>query len=199
MKYLNLFVLLLIFSANAFADIPMPKPSPKSKSADVRMIIRFSRQATTPTLSIPRSAIKDLRAQLEEIDGETNSASASTTSGNFSRTQTVVSGLFLSLGMILGGVWFARSRKSAEPLNKKIAAVLVAVFIASATTVALANVGPPSVLRSISSKLFDKEAFTGRTAWRHARGDVRLQINDNDDEIQLVIPDAEGRIAPSEE
>lgn len=197
MKYLNLFALLLIFSVNAFADIPLPKPSPKSKAVDVRMNIRFSRQATMPTLSIPRSAIKGLRAQLEETDEDANSASAASTN-NFSRTQTIVSGLFLSLGVIFGGVWLARSRKSGALLNKKIAAGLITVFIASAASVALANVGPPTVLRSISSRLFDKQAFTGG-AWQRARGDVQLQISDNDGEIQLVIPDAEGRIASSEE
>lgn len=198
MKYVNLFLLLLVFSVNALADVPMIKPTPQPKSVEMRMTITFSKQTNKPILIIPKSALKDLRAQIEEMDEE-NDASSASASVNSSRFQTIASGLFLSLGIVFGGVLFARSRKSALPPNKKIAAGLMLFLVASMTTVVFANVGPPAVLRSISSRLFDKKVFGG--SWRRAYGNVRLELagENKSSEIQLVIPDAGEEKPTSEE
>ena len=60
-------------------------------------------------LIIPKSQLKQLRAELEQLDNEQDpNASAKT---GFSRTQTIIGGLFMSLAILFGGVWLTRTKK----------------------------------------------------------------------------------------
>ena len=119
-KILVLFAMFALFAINAFGDIPRPNtPKPKqSRLIDSRMTIRISRDAKEAKLIIPKSQVKQLRAELEELDGESDTTAASTI--NFTRTQTIVSGLFLSLAFVFGGVWLARGRKTELKANKAL-------------------------------------------------------------------------------
>ena len=136
-KALFLFALTVIFSSFALADIRLPDtPTPKPpKSIDSTMTIRFDKKAKDATLVIPKAQLKQLRAELEQLDNETNTAS----NAGFTRTQTIVSGLFMSLAMVFGGVWLTRSRK----INTKVGKTLIAGTVLFCVLRALA---PSSVL-----------------------------------------------------
>lgn len=194
-KLLCLLMLVSLFSVAAFADIRLPdeaKPTPKSKptkSYDSKMTIRLDQNATEATLVIPKSRIKQLRAELELLDDESDTVAVlSDSNGGVSRTQTIVGGMFLSLAFVFGGVWFTRSRKSGGKINKTIAAGMFVFLVGSAATIAFANIGPPMMLRTISSKLFDKKVF-GR--WKRADGNIKIQVSAENDGVELIIPDKE--------
>ncbi len=199
MKKLLCLTAFLLFSAMAaFGDIPRPeiptpKPTPKIKTTNAQMTIRLDTDATDATLVIPKSQLKALRAQLDELDGGASDSTVAN-AGMFSRSQTIASGMFLSLAVIFGGVWFARNRKTDGKTGKTIAAAAVLLLVGSAATIAFANAGPPSVLRSISADLFNKEAFR---YWNRAHGNVKIQISkDESDSIELIVPDKKEVTAP---
>ena len=188
-KIFSLCVLLGMFSMAAFADIrlpdtPKPMPSPKQKKAiDLTMTIRLDKKASEARLIIPKSQIKQLRAALDDLDDD----NTGNTAMNVTRTQTIVSGLFLSLAMVFGGVWFARSRRTDGKINKTAAAAIVLFLVGSAATVAFANMGPPTELRSISGKLFNKQIFGG---WNSASGKIKIEVSENEGSaVELVVPD----------
>jgi hypothetical protein len=189
------FVLAFIFVASAavFADVRLPdtpKPADNpNKTISSRMIIRLSPEATETKLIIPKNQVKQLRAALEELDNESGSELAVTDSGkSFSRSQTIVSGLFMSLAVVFGGVWFARSRKTDSKTSKKIVAGAVLFFIGSMATLVYANVGPPPALRTIDANLFDKKVFGG---WKAASGNVKIEISNTATTVELIVPDKE--------
>lgn len=195
-KLFCLLMLVSLFSVAAFADIRLPdeaKPTPKTKptkSYDSKMTIRLDQNATEATLVIPKSRIKQLRAELELLDDESDTAAVLSDSngGGVSRTQTIVGGMFLSLAFVFGGVWFSRSRKADGKINKTIVAGMFVFLVGSAATIAFANIGPPMMLRTISSKLFDKKVF-GR--WKRADGNIKIQVSAENDGVELIIPDKE--------
>lgn len=188
-KIFSLCVLLGMFSIAAFADVrlpdtPKPTPAPKQKKTiESALSIRLDKKATEARLIIPKSQIKQLRAALDDLDDD----NTGNTAMNVTRTQTIVSGLFLSLAMVFGGVWFARSRRSDGKINKTAAVAIILFLVGSAATVAFANMGPPAELRSISGKLFNKQIFGG---WGSAYGKIKLEVSEtNGSTIELVVPD----------
>lgn len=194
-KFAVTLALFAFFATNAFADIRLPDtPKPKaSKTADGRLVIRINRSAKEAKLIIPKNQVKQLRAQLEEMDNGGDTTTATTANGfDFTRTQTIVSGLFLSLAFVFGGVWLVRARKSENKIAKKAiggAAILCLLSATAATNFIFANAGPPAQLRSITSVLFDKKAFNG---WSQASGKIKIEIADTTaTNIELVVPDAE--------
>src|SRR5262245_16167185 len=115
-KILVLLSLIRLFSFAVLADETIP-PTPKPKktaepvsAVDTTLHVQFSNREKNARLIIPKSQLKQLRAQLDELDDADPTVAVS----GFSRTQTIVSGLFLSLAIIFGGVWFARSGKTAS-------------------------------------------------------------------------------------
>lgn len=171
-----------LFSIAAFADIrlpdtPKPTATPKpQKTIDSNLTIRLDQNATEATLTIPKSQIQQLRAALDEADGTSEPILT------FSRTQTIVSGLFLSLAVVFGGVWFSQRGKAKQTL----VAGAVLFLLGSAATIVFANVGPPAQLRSISGKLFDKNVFGG---WKRATGKIKINVSDSGNVIELIVPD----------
>ncbi len=187
-KFIYSIVFIALLSFSAFADIrlpdtPKPTATPKQqKSIDSNMKITLDKNVTEATLIIPKSQIKQLRAQLEGLDDSDDSPVFA-----ISRTQTVVSGLFLSLAFVFGGVWFARSRKTDGKLNKTLVVGAILLLVGSAATLVFANGGPPQELGSISSKIFKRELFT--FGWNYARGKIKVKVSDNANEIELIVPD----------
>src|ERR1043166_8015873 len=117
-KTIPIVIATLIFTGFSFGDIrlPDPKPTPKpkaQKTIDTTLDIRLEEDAKEAQLLIPRSQIKQLRAQLEQLDNGTDSTAAITTS-DLSGAQTVMSGLFISLALVFGGIWLMRSGKGAS-------------------------------------------------------------------------------------
>ncbi len=187
-----LFALFAFVSLVAYADIAIPKPTPKPKQEkmiDSRMTIRFDETANETILVIPKSHLKQFRAELESLDeGVDANAVLTDSSGGFSRTQTIIGGMFVSLAFVFGGVWLARTRKADGKTSKKIVAGIVLFFAGSAATLVFANAGPPSALRSISSKLFDKKVFG---YWKRADGNIKIRVSEENARVELIVPDKE--------
>lgn len=190
-KLLILSIFTVIFSLNAFADVRLPdnlKPSPtatpksKQKSQKMQMSIRVNPNVDEPTLVIPRSALKELRAQLDELDGVNSNVAG----GSISKTQTLMSGIFFSAALIFGGVWMFRG-KSLGKTQKIIAGCLIAAFLGASVVTVFANVAPPP-FQGLKADLFSDKM---QNSWRGAIGTVRVEI-DNDGyqgaPIQLTIP-----------
>lgn len=178
---------MLVFVSFSYADVrlPDPKPTPKPKAEkliDSDMDIRLDRDAKEAKLLIPKLQIRELRAALEQLDnGDTI---ATVTSTGFSRAQTIVSGLFMSLAIVFGGIWFARSGKLATKGVKTAVIAIGVTAIATAATFVYANAGPPSEARSITGKMFSQAVHI----YGFGYGKVKLGVSD-DDRIRLVVPD----------
>lgn len=185
-RILCLTTLILLVSAAAFADIARPEKTPKpktSKSIETAMNIKLDSDAKVARLIIPKSQIKQLRAELEKLDDDSDNTAAVTTPGSFTRTQTIVSGSFLSLALVFGGVWFVRSGKSSTKTGKGLVILAVVTGIVSAATMVYANAGPPPEARSITGKMFTQAVHMYNGGW----GTVRLETGDQT-QIQLIVP-----------
>jgi hypothetical protein len=182
----------VVGAAAAYADIPRPNNSPSSKPKGemLNMDIKLDHKATEAVLYIPKSQVKALRAQLDQMDDGANTAAL--TDGDASRRlQTIVSGSLLSLAFVFGGVWFFRSGRAATKTGKGLVVIAVVAGIASAATFVYANAGPPSEARSITGKMFTQAVHI----YGFGYGRVRLETTDGDN-VRLVVPDPEDK--PSE-
>jgi hypothetical protein len=130
---------------------------------------------------IPKSQIRQLRMELAQLDDETDEPVASTLSG----TQTVVSGLFLSLALVFGGVWLARSRQGDLKTNKAVAVGAILFLSGALATAAYANIGPPFEARSITGKIFAQPVHQ----YKSASGKIKVESTDSDYGIELIVPD----------
>lgn len=198
MKRLIMIAAVAVFaSAPALADIARPD-SPKTpktkpdKSITTTMNIRLDSDAQEARLIIPKAQLKQLRAQLESMD-DTDDNTAAVTTTSFSRTQTIVSGAFLSLAMVLGGMWFVRSGKAASKTVKTLVIATMVTGIASAATFVYANAGPPPEARSITGKMFSQSVHIYGFGW----GQVKLETADEGDSIKLIVPNPKDK--PSSE
>jgi len=191
-------VILMSFSSAALADVPRPSTprpteTPKQRNGiDTRLSITLTKTKTAK-LKIPKSQIKQLRAQLDELDGggESNTASNTTPRFSFGRLQTIVSGAFLSLAIAFGGIWFARSKKAETKAGRTLAIGAFLFLSGAVATVVLANAGPPPEARSITGKIFSDHVHQ----YKQASGDIKLMTYDADDEydgIELEVPDPNG-------
>lgn len=195
--------LLTLFSLSAFADVRLPdnlKPSPtatpKSNKKDkkMQMSIRVNPNVSEPTLRIPRSAVKDLRAQLDETGGEnSNAAGVQSVSG----TQTLVSGLFFAAALTFGGVWMFRG-KSLGKTQKIVSGLLIFGLLGASVYTVFANVAPPAYAGLKADMFSDKM----KNHWRGASGTVKIEIADYDYQgapIELIIPRNNENAGKSEE
>lgn len=188
-KYVALLVVLLLFSINAFADVRLPdapKPTPKKtsvakKETSVEFHIRVNSNVTEPVLRVPRSALKTMRAGL---DGSADDTALATT---VAKLPTVMSGLFLSLAIIFGGVWLARGKQLGKT-GKLVASSLVIVFFSFAFAFTIyANVAPPP-FQGLNGNIFSDAM---KNHWNGAVGKVKVEITDenyDDAPIELIIP-----------
>jgi hypothetical protein len=190
-------ILSLLSSVAVFADIAKPE-KPKAEKAkpsyETTLDIRLREDAKEAKLIIPRSQIKQLRAQLDALDNGSENTAAITSSG-FSATQTIMSGLFLSLAIVFGGVWFMRSSRTSSIANKGVIAAALISCVASATFV-FANAGPPAEARSITGKMFSPAMHQYGFGW----GKIKVETTDDDnDRITLIVPDPKTSTSPSDE
>lgn len=188
MKKLLLFLTLLLFSGIVRADVPRPEPSkmPKSeKEMTVKLFINARSEMKEPTLVINRKTLKQLRAALDEAETNADFAEnideAPAPQNNFSRSQTLVAGMFFSLAFIIGGVWMFRTKN--KPSKIALGLIVFAVFGAGATVV-FANAAPPEAYR-LTSRIFSKLT----KSYGYATGNVKVKIvSDDNDRIYLNIP-----------
>ncbi len=198
MKRLFCLVAFVLFvSASAFADIPRPEPmkTPKAgKSYETTMTIRLDSSAKEARLIIPKSQIKQLRAALDQMDDDSDATAGVTSPSVFSRMQTIVSGMFLSLALVFGGVWFVRSGKAATRTGKSLVIAFVTLGIASAATIVYANAGPPAEARSITGKMFSQVM----NIYKFGSGKIRVESG-NSSQVELIVPDPQPAATPSSE
>jgi hypothetical protein len=192
-RIFSLLAFCALFTLASFADVRLPdalKPTPdKTPKAiapvDATMNIRFSNSDKTARLIIPRSQLKQLRAELEELDGEAGTTTAAT--AGLTRTQTVASGAFLSLAFVFGGVWFVRAGKAASKKGRIAAAGAFLFFSGAFATIAFANIAPPQSA-PITSRIFDAGAFNNALG---VQGPIKIEISDSSSWVQLVVPRVE--------
>lgn len=184
-KTLAVISILLYLSTFALADIPRPdktKNSNVKKPAviDTNLSIRLDRNATEARLIIPRSQLKQLRAELESLD-EVDSTAGFMSGGNI---QTIVGGTLLSLAAGFAGIWFMRSAgKRSAARTGAVAAVLIAATGALASLV-YANAGPPAEARAITGKMFSQSVHI----YGFGFGKIKLEISDEESEPKLIVP-----------
>ncbi len=196
MKSMILLVVILILGTTAaFADIaPAPGKSPnrvkKPPVVSTNLDITLDSKATDARLIIPALQLKQLRAELDLLDGgETNTAAVSSDS-SFTRTQTIVSGIFLSLAFVFGGICFVRSSRN----GRTVGAVIAAAALGSAATVIYANVGPPPDARAISGKMFSQAVHN----YGFGTGRIKLETGEGD-RIRLIVPNPTPETKPAGE
>ena len=189
----GIWILLALFAAAAFADIAKPNKSPKTKaSIDTMLRINLKEDAKEARLIIPKSKLAQLRAALDQMDDPGDSTAAITSDG-IARTQTIVSGLFLSLAIVFGGIWFARAGKISTKAGTAL--MLVAVIAGAAATFVYGNAGPPPEARSITGKMFSQ----GVHWYNFGSGKIKLETSDSDrDEIELIVPNPKDDPKPAE-
>ncbi|SRR5258708_21380800 len=188
-RIICLTALVLLASTVVFADLLQPKPekTPKvkpSKSIEMNMTIHLKSDATEAKLLIPKSAVKQLRAALDDMDDD-NNATAEVTTGSLSQTQTIASGTFLSLSFVFGGIWFIRSGKAATKSGKTLVILAVIAGVGSAATLIYANAGPPPEARSITGKMFSQSMHI----YNFGSGKIKLETKDDLYGVDLIVPD----------
>ncbi|MEZ5429311.1 MAG: hypothetical protein R2747_23890 [Pyrinomonadaceae bacterium] len=174
-KTCGLLILFALLSLNALADVPPPK---KPVEAEARMAIYLVDDAKEPKIVMSRQMLEHL---LEAGGAEGATVKQSYLTG---RTQTMISGLFLSLALIFGGVWLARSKKIGRS-SQMVAGATVMAMVGISVSVALANARPPLYTR-ITSNIFSQ----GMQAERSAYGSIKIEIVDegSSDVIKLKVP-----------
>lgn len=174
------FAIVLSFVTMTFADVARPdKPKKPVKSIDTSLSIRLDRDAREAVLIIPRDQVKQLRAELDQLDG-TDSNTA--TVGTFTRLQTVVSGTLLSLAFVLGGMWFVRA---STQNSKAVVTAAVLLAVSSIATLVYGNAGPPPEARTITGKMFTQSVHMYKTGW----GAIKLEVSDSEANPVLIVPD----------
>ncbi|MGH9819508.1 MAG: hypothetical protein ACRD43_05010, partial [Pyrinomonadaceae bacterium] len=157
-RLLGLAILMLILSIVGFGDIAQPKddkaPAKHGRQIDVGMMIKLDHEAKEARLIIPRSDLKRLRAQIDQLDDDSNTAAS--IAPVTSKIQAIASGIFMSLALVFGGLWFVRSGKAATKTGKSLVVLALIAGIASAATFVYANAGPPPEARSITGKMFSQ-------------------------------------------
>jgi hypothetical protein len=197
MKKLFLMVAMFcLLGLPVFADEALPKPVPTTKKVTPKSInsnlgIRLDRNAKEAKLIIPKSQLKQLKAELDRMDGDPAEASAD--AGN--HRSTIIGGIFLSLGFIFGGVWFFRSSAADHGKSKVIVGLLVVILTTATGTILLANAGPPLEARSITSKLFSPVV----RSYGYSYGAIKIEISETARTVELVVPDVPEAKTPKEE
>lgn len=191
-RILTIALIALTASLACLADIPRPeRPSgrvekPKA-SVLSQMTIKLDRNASEAKLIIPRSQLKELRAELESIDEPGGFAAT-----GFQKTQMIAGGSLISLAVIMGGLWFARTGR--RPGRGSMTAVLaLAALLGGAATMIHANIGPPPEARTINGKMFSESVHR----YKFGSGKVRLELSDAN-EIVFIVPDQKSPAAGEE-
>lgn len=183
-KLILLAVIISSAAAVGLANIANPDLPGKKKSINTELSISLDSRAKEARLIIPRSQLKQLRAEIEQLeDGSTTAAG-----GTFTGTQTIVSGVLLSLAFLFAGMWFARSGSES---SKSVAVAALLLTIGSVANLVYANAGPPPEARSITGKMFSSDVHMYKQGW----GKIKLEVSDTIDNPELIVPDPADKAA----
>lgn len=182
----------LCLSAVAFADISVPgqnsgaarrRNHPEKREltrSSYPMSIEASENQREAQLLIPAAALRQLRAELED---ETPSFAASLGVGGLPPAHTAAAGVLLSLGLVFGGLWFARSGRSARSRRAAVVIAVCALCAGAATTLTLANLAPPP-------RTLDAGTLPAAVNGEPLAGRVRVSVirDGAGGEIKLIVP-----------
>jgi hypothetical protein len=151
------------------ADIPQPRPAPEARPLDwssLKLVIESDPNGREAQLWLPK--------EYNPYEYGATSSSVLSSPG------TIVSGLALSLGLALGGVWLARSRRriGAPGLTAGLAVLAV---LAGTSGYAMANAAPPRPVDPGTLKI----ALPGGDP---LEGKVRLRYSSDSGVVRLVLP-----------
>lgn len=188
-KWVNLIsitMLLLAAATAALADVPDPSKHNVERSASdskVPMVIARDYKARDARLVIPRSIWQKLQAEAG-ADGQQSSASVGR-SLNLTGVQTAIAGLFLSLALVFGGLWFVRTRKRLDGVARTAIGIGALALLAATGSLVYANAGPPpAASRSLTTAALAPEVRNWGVS-----GQVTVTISDQDNRIILYLPD----------
>lgn len=171
-------------------------PATTTKTVSFEVMVATSGGSDTPTLIIPREAVKGLAdgAPLPGFDGDrladgaadgqdANARAAEEVSATSSRLHSIIAGLSVALAVALGGVWIARGR--GRTTARGLTLLLTASLCLGVSVTAWANAGPPHPkpapkTDAPSTRL--ETAFTGK---------VQVKFVSGDGAVQLVLPRAD--------
>lgn len=181
----------IAMTASVFANIA--PPSLAKKSIDTELSISLDKNAKEAKLIIPRSQLKQLRAELETLDdGSDNTAAAATVSGDGSSgLGTIVSGSLLSLAFVFAGVWAMRTGKLSTKGGRAAAAGVLILFAGAFATYVYANAGPPDEARAITGKMFSPAVHI--YGWGY--GKIKLEVSDTERNPKLIVPNGDKKPA----
>lgn len=179
-------LMLSIFAVAAFADIKPPiKPPPSATPAaaaanEARMAISVSRYEDQATLVITKSMIDKINAALKAKGEKALIGGGEGAAVNMASTQTIVGGLFLSLALVFGGVWLARSKGQ---VSKPAVGIVAFAIVGMGANLVIGNVPPPKrvpLSDAVNEKL---QGFV-------AAGKVKIMLVDyqTQDDISLILP-----------
>ena len=180
-------MLLSVSSVTALADIAKPSKSPKSNAQfDAVLNISLKHDAKEARLIIPRSLVTNLRAQLDQMDSGSDTAAAVTAGGSVVRLETIVGGMFLSLAIVFGGIWFARSGTLSSKTSSVLVLFVIIFAVGSAATFVYGNAGPPAEARSITGKMFTPAVHI----YGFGSGKIKVEASDDQNQpLELIVPD----------
>ena len=181
--FLTMIAMTMVFSVTALADVARPEKPKSTKNIDTTLVIRLDRKATEARLIIPSNQIKQLRAELERLDDGSETA-ASISSTGFTRMQTIVSGVFLSLAFVFGGIWFTRTGWLSTKSGKAAAGVMFVFATGAFATIVFANAGPPPEASSITGKMFTQAVHD----YNVGSGKIKLEISNDVNVVTLIVP-----------
>lgn len=180
-------ILSALAATAALADIAKPqKPTKPKASIDTLLHIQLKSDAKEARLIIPKSQLLELRAQLDQMGGADDTAAAMSVTGTNAKIPTIVGGLFLSLAIVFGGIWFARSGKLSPRTSSAIVLLVIFTAIGSAATFVYGNAGPPPEARSITGKMFTQAVHI----YGFGSGQIKLESSDDPNQpLELIVPD----------
>jgi hypothetical protein len=193
-KILGLCLTLAVLSIVSLANGAPPKATPKpkaNKSIETTLLVRIDRNAKEAKLIIPKGQLKQLRAQLDDLDDSLDT----TASLSFTKTQTIVSGLFFSLAFVFGGVWLARTGKIDTKAGKILVIGSVLFLSGAVATIVYANAGPPPEARTLTNKFFSQ----GVNSYKFGSGKIKLEVSETAQSPELIVPDVPDEKKPNSE
>jgi hypothetical protein len=175
-----------------------PDPAATTRTVSFEVMVATSGGSDTPTLIIPREAVKGLAdtAPLPGLDGDrladsaadggdANARAAEGVPAASSRLHSIIAGLSVALAVALGGVWIARGRS--RTTARGLMLLLTASLCLGVSVTAWANARPPQPKPSPSPKT-DAPSTRLETAFT---GKVLVKFVSGDGAVQLVLPRAD--------
>ena len=185
-KHFAALAVLLCATSPALADIALPNRPKPPRNNEIRRDLPHSRLTIERVEGLREARLQVPRTQLRWMNGlagETGGVTGAL-SGPLGGAGTVIGGVFLSLSVILTGLFLLRSRRRGMRLGRAAVAVLVCACVAGlAGVAAYANAGPPPGYYTQDPGTLIKAASAGTLS-----GSIRIEVVEDGAEMKLLIP-----------